>query len=56
MAGSFPYVKQRDLTGATAFIWDKDLTKNRRSEVRASVVAMKIRNGIGAKGRRVMDA
>jgi hypothetical protein len=41
---------------AKVFIRDKDLSKSHRSGVRASIVAMKIRNGIGAKGRRLMDA
>jgi hypothetical protein len=50
------YMNQGDLPAkATAFIVPPRGTKNRRAGVRASVVALKARNGAGAKGRREMD-
>ena len=52
----FLYVKQRDLTGATAFIRPfNKASKNRRSGVRASIRATKRGNARGAKGRRKVD-
>lgn len=61
MVGSFNDVKQGDLNGQDGVhVPDSPREptgkKSRRSEVRASIVAVKPSNAGGAKGRREMDA